>query len=327
MRRLGALLLGIASSIGSLHSQQSSLTGPIQGYTFDLPTQSFREVMGLPGSATFGPAVITGFDSGSVAPHKNYAIGFQQGSCFLVTGLDSSPVSAGIGGLSGQPDGVTWSGDGSVAIVFSRSGAWLQELSGLPDVPRVSAVVDLSALGGSVSAVVTDQLGRNIAVAIQGANGGVFLSSDSRSFVSALPMVNPAALTFSGDGTNLYVVDGSALQLTVFTIIDYSSQTFPLSSLQNPSAVASGRDSQGHPVVYVADANDQIFQVYDLASQQVAVNLPLSFQPTGIVALGPSSFVVYARSQPTDPLWLFASIPEAAVYFVPAAQSGSGGVN
>src|SRR6202042_2703904 len=95
-------------------SQPTSLSGPVEGYTFDLPTQSFRAVIGLPGSASFGPALATGFDVGWVAPHQNYAIGFRPGNkrrrelaigpgptgdvlvntCFLVTGLDSSPVSA-----------------------------------------------------------------------------------------------------------------------------------------------------------------------------------------------------------------------------------------
>src|ERR1700693_4028075 len=353
MRRLWAVPLGIALSIGPVCSQQTSLTGPLQGYTFDLPSQSFRAVIGLPGSASFAPALATGFDVGWVAPHQNYAIGFRPGNkrrreltvgrgatadaaiktCFLVTGLDSSPVSTGITGLSGRPDGIVWSGDGSVAVLYSRSGAWLQVLSGLPGAPQVGSLMDLSPLGGSLSAVATDQHGKSIALAIQGNlsiqsnRGGVFLSTDGQTFVSALPMANPVALTYSGDGAILYILDGDALQLDVFAVNGYSSQNFPLDGLRDPCAIASGRDAQGRPIVYVAGASDQIFQAYDPATQQVLVNLPLYFQPTGIAAFGPNSFIIYSPSKPGDPLWLFASVPQPAVYFVPAARSAEGGLN
>jgi hypothetical protein len=284
-------------------------------------------VIGLPGSSSFGQALVSGFDTGSVAPHKNYAIGFQQGNCVLVTGLDSSPVSTPISDVAGQPDAITWSGDGSVAVLYSRSGHWLQVLSGLPDAPQVGALVDLSPLGGSLSSVATDQQGKRIAVAIQGDSGGVFLLSDSQSFVPAFPMANPAALTFSADGASLYILDGGAIQLTVLALNDFSSQTFSLDGLQNPSAIASGRDAQGRPLVYVAGATDQIFRVYDPATQQILVELSLEFQPTSLAAFGLNSFVIASRSQPTDPLWLFASAPQPAVYFVPAAQPSAGGLD
>jgi hypothetical protein len=347
MHRLWAVPLGIALSIGPLYSQPTSLSGPVQGYTFDLPSQSFRTVIGLPGSASFGPTLATGFEMGWVAPHQNYAIGFRAGNkkrreltvgrapagdaaintCFLVTGLDSGPVSTRISGLTSQPDAIVWSSDGSVAVLYSRSGAWLQVLTGLPGAPQVGSVVDLSRLGGSLSAVATDQHGKTIALAFQGNGGGVFLASDGQNFSSALSMANPVALTFSGDGASLYILDGGALQLDVFAINSYSAQAFQLDGLQNPSAIASGRDAQGRPIVYVAGASDQIFQAYDLATQQVLVNLPLYFQPTGIAAFGPNSFVLCSPSKPGEPLWLFASVPQPAVYFVPAAQSGLGGLN
>jgi hypothetical protein len=320
-------LFGIALSIGSICAQQTFLTGPGESFTFDLPTQSFRAVIGLPGSSLFGPALVNGFDTGSVAPHKNYAIGFQQGNGFLVTGLDSGQVSStSVAGLSGQPDAISWSGDGSVAVLYSRAGSWLQVMRGLPDNPQVGGSVDLSPLGGSVSGVASDAHGMNLALAIQGDNGGAFLLTDAQSFAPLLALANPAALAFSADGASLYVLDGNAIQLNVVTMLDSSSQTFPLDGLQNPTAIASGRDAQGHPLVYIASASDEILRVYDPAAQQVLVDLPLGFQPTGITAFGLNSFVIASRSQPADPLWLFASMPQPAVYFVPAVQAGSGGV-
>jgi hypothetical protein len=326
MRRFWGFLLGIALSIGFLHGQQTFLSGPVEGFTFDPPTQSFRALIGLPGSALFGPALATGFDSGWVAPHKNYAIGFQQGNCLLVSSLDSDQISTtSIAGLSGQPEAITWSADGSVAVLYSRTGAWLQVLSGLPDAPQMGASVDLSSLGGSLTAVASDPQGKRTALAMQGDNGGAFLLTDVQTFAPALPIANPTALAFSEDGASLYVLDGNALQLDVVALSDGSLQTLSLDGLQDPFAIASGRDSQNRQIAYVASRSDQDFRAYDRATQQLLADLPLDFQPTGIVALGRNSFVIATRSKTQSPLWLFTSAPQPAVYFVPAPQPPTGG--
>jgi hypothetical protein len=326
MRSFWAFLPGIALSIGFLQGQPTFLSGPVEGFTFDPPTQSFRALIGLPGSALFGPALATGFDSGSVAPHKNYGIGLQQGNCLLVSSLDSDQISTtSIAGLSGQPEAITWSADGSIAVLYSRTGAWLQVLRGLPGAPQMDASVDLSPLGGSLTAVASDPQGKRIALAMQGDNGGALLLTDVQSFASVLPLANPTALTFSEDGASLYVLDGNSLQLDVVALSDGSFQTLSLDGLQDPFAIASGRDSQNRQIVYVASRNDQDFRAYDRATQQLLADLPLDFKPTGIVALGRNSFVIAARSKTQSPLWLFTTAPQPAVYFVPAPQPAIGG--
>ena len=326
MRSFWAVLPGIALSIGFLHGQQTFLSGPVEGFTFDPPTQSFRALIGLPGSALFGPALASGFDSGSVAPHKNYAVAFQQGNCLLVSSLDSQQISTtSIAGLSGQPEAITWSADGSVAILYSRTGAWLQVLSGLPDAPQMGASVDFSSLAGSLTAVASDPHGKKIALAMQGDNGGAFLLTDVQNLAPLLPLASPTALSFSEDGASLYVLDGSSLQLDVVALSDGSVQILSLDGLQDPLAIASGRDSQNRQVVYVASGSDQDFRVYDRATQQLLADLPLDFKPTGIVALGRNSFVIAARSKTQSPLWLFTTTPQPAVYFVPAPQPATGG--
>lgn len=321
MRGLCAVLIGIAVSLPPVCAQQTFFGGPIEGFTFDLPTQSFRAVIGFAGSATFGPALASGFDAGSVAPHTNYGIAFQQGSCVLVSGLDSQVSTAPLAGVNGQPDGISWAADGSVAILYSVTGNWLQILTGLPSAPQIGSAVDLSPLGGTLSAVASDRHGKNIAVAVQ---GGVFLSSDTQTFVSLFQIAQPKALAFSLDGASLYVLDGSAQQLDIVAVADGSFQTLSLDGLQDPEAVASDRDLQNRQVVYVASVSDQIFRVYDPATQQVLTELPLDVKPTGISAFGQNSFIITSRTKPMDALWLFRSAPQPAVYFVPAVLSSGG---
>lgn len=325
MRRVWLLILTITLSAGILPAQQASLAGPVEGFTFDAPTQSIRAITGMPGSALFGPALATGFDSGWVAPHANYAVAFLQGAYVLVSGLDSATVTTtALDGGQGQAESIAWSADGSVAVLFSRSSNWLQVLSGLPAAPQFGPAVDLSTLGGALAGVAADPHGQNIAVAVQGSDGGIFLLAGPQSFTPLIQMANPQALTFSEDGSTLYILDGATLQLLAAGVQDGSVQALALDGLQDPSAIASGRDLQGRQVVYIASGSDQILRLYDPAAQQVLVDLPLDFPPTSFTALGRHSFALSSRAQASDPLWVFEGAPQPAVYFIPAAQPAGG---
>jgi hypothetical protein len=326
MRRIPLLFLAPTLSIGFLLAQPAFINGPVEGFSFDPPTGSFRAVIGLPGSASFGPAILDRFDLGSVAPHSSYALAFSQGQCILVTALDSAAATASVAGVSTPPDSITWSGDGSVVILYSRGANWLQRISGLPGQPQVDPPVDLSPLGGSLAAVAIDRQGKNVALAIQGDSAGVYLFADGQNFVPAVTAANPVALTFSENGSILNVLDRSTLQLIQLTLNDWRLQSLPLDGLEDPIAIASGRDLQQRQVVFVASAQDQLLRVYDAATQEILTDLALDSKPTGIDAFGRNSFVVGSRSQATDPLWLFVSSPRPAVYFVPAARAASGGL-
>jgi hypothetical protein len=320
MRSLIALFLLASLSIGIVPAQ--SLSGPIEGFTFDAPTQSLRAVNGFPGSATFGPAVLNDVQYGSVAPYKNYAIAFKDGHCWFVSGLDSGRAStAVIPGVLGKPEGTVWSSDGSVAIVYSHSGNWIQTLAGLPRAPRANPHLDLSVLGGSLSAVASDAAGKQIAIAMSGPTGGVYLNTPSADFIPLSRMANPIALSFSDDGANLYALDGAALKLADITLSDWNSRMLSLTGLRDPFAIRVGHDAANRPLVFVASRSDRLLGVYNPASQKILATIRLGFQPTGLQDFGRNSFVIASRTKPGDPLWLFSSAPRPAVYFVPAAPA------
>src|SRR5689334_7679440 len=105
MFRLFASILGTVLSLGFGRAEQAFLSGPVEGYLFDVPTHSIRAVRGFPGSASLGPAILGNIDYGSIAPHKNYGIAFKDGRCMLVFSLESDPISAlPIPGALGLPD-------------------------------------------------------------------------------------------------------------------------------------------------------------------------------------------------------------------------------
>jgi hypothetical protein len=294
-----------------------SLRGPVEGFTFDAPTQSLRAVNGIPGAAQLGLPILTSITYASVAPDENHAVAVRNGDCLFVSGLKSGKAAtAAITGVSGHPEGVVWAGNSSLAVLYSFSEKWIQTLSGLPQAPHANSPVELSALSGTFSAVAVDVAGKQIAIAA----GGVFLISAGQDFVPIAKMANPIALSFSPDGANLYALDGAERQLAAITIANWNSRIFPLTEFENPIALRAGHDSANQPLVYVVSGKDRLLGVYNPASEKIQSTFRLGFEPTGVEDLGSNSFVIASRSNAGDPLWLFTTAPRMAVYFVPAGQ-------
>jgi hypothetical protein len=220
---------------------------------------------------------------------------------------------------------VAWSGDGSVAILYSHSASWIQTVDGLPKAPRVHAPVNLSILGGSLSAVGTDKAGKQTAVAMTGSAGGVYLNTAGQQFIPLAKMTNPMALAFSDDGAMLYVLESGAHQVEAIRISDWSTQVLPLNGLHDPFAIEPGHDSSGRSVLYVASRSDRTLAIYSLPAQKMTEKIRLFFQPAKLEDFGRDSFVLAPRLAASDPLWLLTTVPHPAVYFVPAGPAASRG--
>jgi hypothetical protein len=304
----------------SLPAQQPSVNGPVEAFTFDSPTRSLRAVTGIPGGATFGPALLDNLDVASVAPLLNYGVIFQNGKCLFVSGLGTKTISSvAIAGVTKYPDGILWSGNGSLAVLYSLAGGWIQSIGGFPAAPVAGTVVSVSSLGGSFTALAVDAPGKQIIVAMSGDKGGVY-ESVSGQFTSLVSMANPVSLSFSGDGQTLYALDAAAVQVKAVQISSHGFQTLALPGMTNPVAIQSLEDSESRQVLYVAGGNDRVLRILDVASQQIITDVALYFKPTGLSAFGNSSFVLASRSQAANPLWLFSSTPVSRAYFVPAIQ-------
>jgi hypothetical protein len=316
-----ALLIALGTlSTGFMTGQQASLNGPVEALTFDAPTRSLRAVLGSPGAASFGPALFDSLDYASVAPRQNYALAFQAGRCLFVSNLGSIPASTRVIPGVSRPEGIVWSGEGSLAILYSRSGNWFQAVSGFPNTPGVGPLVDVSTLGGSLTAIAVDQAGHQIAFAVNGDRSGVYETGDSQSFTPLISMTNAIALSFSNDGQTLFALDGAAPQVTAVSLAGNGFQTLALPGMNDPVAIQSVQDSQNRHLLYVAGNTDRLLRIVDVSSRQVVQDVPLNFEPTSLDPFGNTSFVVAARSQGQSPLWLFASTPQPAAYFVPAIQ-------
>jgi hypothetical protein len=299
---------------------QTSVSGPVEAVTFDPPTRSVRAVIGLPGAASFGPALLDNLDLASVAPGQNYGIVFEGGRCLFVTGLGSKKIGqATIENARTDPQGVAWAAGGSLAILYSVTGNWFQLVTGLPAAPVAGTVVESASLGGVLSGVASDASGEQIAVAVSGAEGGVYLYSNGQ-FARQASLNNPVSLSFSTDAKTLYALDAATPEVTAITLANDAFQSFALAGMSNPIAIQASLNASGQPVVYIAGGTDRSLRTLDLASGQFSADVALLFQPTGIAPFGATSFVLAGRSQAANPLWLLSNSASPAAYFVPAVQ-------
>lgn len=322
MGSVSAVLLLMILTIGPL-AAQTRLNGPIEGFTFDAPTESLRGIIGFLGSASLGPAIGSKLQYASAAPHKNYAIAFKDGQCLIVSGLDSEQITTSIVSESlAMPEGVAWSGDGSLAVLYSRAGNWVQVVSGLPVAPTIGPSLDISSLDGTLSTVAIDLHGGHIAVAVEGDKGGVFQIADDQTFLPLFSAPKATSLSFTDDGGTLYILEGGSKQLSELNLSDLTSQTWGVAELEHPAAVRIGRDSTQRQVIYLA--GDHLLLVYDLVSHEAIGSAQLAFEPTKIELLGGDSYLLRSRSNNDDPLWSFRNSPQPVVYFVPATPLMTG---
>jgi len=318
MLRIVALCAAL-SAISCLYSQQTGISGPIEGFTFDAPTRSIRAVTGSLGSASLSAPIVSLLDFASVAPGQDYGIAVRDGRTLLISGLGSDqPSVTTLPEISFTPDGVAWSGDGTAAILYSRKTGWIQMFTGFPESVSGASPVSIAVLGGTLATAAVDIHGHTSAIGIAGANAGVYgLKADSNSFYPLLQASKPASLAFSGDGSALYTLDASTGQISEIAMSNSARQIIPL-NLSDAIAIWPAANSTGRDILYVAGTSSRSLLVYDCVSQQTIASQPLSFEPTTIEPLSAGSYILRSRSSDDDPLWSFTDRGQAAIYFVPA---------
>jgi hypothetical protein len=312
------LFLAALSQVPSLLAQPSGVSGPVEGFTFDAPTRSIRAVNGSLGSASLGPAALDLLNFASVAPHQNYGVAFRRGQFLFVSQLGSDQVSTAVlQEPSSAPDGVVWSDDGSVAVLYSQMGSWIQTFTGFPAAVNPGPSISIAPLGGSLAAIATDLHGQSIAVGVTGDQGGVYVSANGQGFVPLLSMSSPVSLTFSADGGTLYALNGEANQVSELTLASSANQTWPLGT-EDAVAIKAASSASSLNVLYVVGGSDHLLLAFDPSTHRQIASVPLSFAPTAIETLGNNSFVLRPRTSNSDPLWSFTNGLQPIVCFVPA---------
>jgi len=317
MSKAFSLSIAALSAASVLFAQSSTLSGPVPGFTFDAATGSIRAVIGSLGSASLGPELGAPLDSAWVAPRQNYGVAVRGSEVLFVAALGGSrPLTVRLPGAAAVPNGVAWSDDGSVAVLYSQSGSWIQVYSGFPASIQPGSQV-IIPLAGSLSAIAVDPHGQRIAIGMSGDQNGVYQFSDDQGVASLMQLSAPVGLTFSADGSTLYALDQTTNQIFGMNLANSAIETWPAGAA-DAIAIRAAQNSAGANVVYVAGRSSRILLSIDPASHLTTAAAPLSFTPSIIEPLGASGFLLTRRTSPADTLWSFTNTAQPMVYFVPA---------
>jgi hypothetical protein len=310
MKRCGLYLLAASVAV-----QAQPFSGPVEGFAFDLQTSAVRVVLGRPGSAMLGRSTLPDVEFASVAPGRSYALAVREGRLILATNLDETEAHvADLGEARDSPDGVAWSGDGRIAVVFSRSNGWARLVRGMPDSPDAGEQIQLSS--GSIVDVSADLHGENITVLRHDEHRSI-VRFDRDLKPQPIPSLTDAvAITFCGLPGTLLVADASGSILA----IDLATQSIDsrIAAGENILAMRCLGAQEGSPVL-VTSTESRKARVYDTQRWEPIASIQLDFDADIPVHIGHSSLSLGGRGYAQEPLWVLSRrAGEWSVHFVPA---------
>ncbi len=299
---------------------QPAMQGPIPGLVFS--SGSIRPLLGIPGSASPGPALLTGLRWASIAPGGHWALISRSGrpaaAChFSDAGCsESSPAD-----LLAAIDSAVWSSDGAYALLRSSMSNQVQRLRFSESEASADAPVSLSGWG-EVTAMAIDRSGDQMAIGVSGMNAGLYLLKPGQSPELLASMARPAAAAFDATGKALFAVDLEAQRILEFDSGAGPVEFAPLSSSDEltPDPVGLAVSGNGRYLL-VADAANRAIRVYDRDLRSLANTLPLDFAPSRMDALSSGPTFLLNGSRANEWLMLLDAADIPRVYFVPAART------
>lgn len=305
-------------------SASQSMQSATLGFVCATDGSEVRAILGIPGASMLSRplALPTGATSLNFAPGQKYAIvaGAAGGSLGVMTFPSATPGPlVEISGAIAQPDIVSFSPNGTAAVVYSASEGRLEVLSGLPATPRIAREMSTTDLPSAV---------RLLALADDGAT---LLEGTANSIVYLLPEgVGPQLLETAGDleamafvpkSENALIFDRNAGALSLLQSVNSVPSHRPLAGGltglggQIALQVAAGR------VFITSTSSNRLWQV-DLQSSLVQ-DLQLPATATMLEPLRASGNYLLSW-QSGQPAWIVDTTGQTgSVYFVPAANGAA----
>lgn len=301
---LGASLLPAQSSIDS--------SGLVSGYLFDEPSHSLRPILGVPGSAYLGRAVLSGLDHALPAPGGSWAVALRGGRTVIVQLANGSvshewmPEDA-----AATYTAAAWAGDGKSAVLYDAASKSLQRI-GL-DSNKITILETITLeITGSVRTIAANRDGSRVAIAAgtEGAMTLYLVSSGTAKAVFESARIGAIAAA----SEKFYAVDEAAGMLMEADAA--ATPAWPVAE-----AISALRVSPDGSLVYAASKNSPRIAVYDTAARTLVREIATDTPAASLLALSRETLVLLnARRQRGDTLFVLDTQSDPAVYFVPAGD-------
>ncbi len=300
-------------------AQEVRLAAPISGAVFDAHSRSLRPVVGVPGAAYLGDALVSGLDLAVVSPDGKLALAVLNGKLCAIRGLDTLQIEWKE--LEGALEGVeriAWSGDAGAAAVYSPSSGRLQFWRDL----AAQGTADLSGMSGRLAALAVDSSGRAAAAAFEA--GGVWAISAGAEPRLLARMDHPAALALAGQDRDLFIADRAANEILLLRNYAQGGGAALFAAapqgVLDPVAMAISPDGRS---LVVASAEGRRLTAFNLVSAEVSGETVADFEPSRLERFSKSLFLLNHGGDGKDPLQVLDGSLGLSIYFVPAAaESG-----
>jgi hypothetical protein len=320
----------------SIAAAQSSISGPSLGVIYDAADQAIRPVWGIPGSSTVGSRIDTGFaiTAAAISPAQDYALAVSSdGSLklliFAAAGLSIQNVNS-----AATPDRMVLSPAGSSAILYYKSAASVQVVSGLPNSVKFGPPIDISALphapdvfaisddaavvlAGVMESVTRAPIRRLQAGRPVPSSGELFLiPQDGNASRSIRRVRHASAIAFFKKSHDVVIADDAASSVTM--VSDAGGATAPVwtfadEGLRAPDSVQVSADNKG---ILAGSSQGQVLAMLDSGGAN-AVFVPCACAPTVVRPLSVASIYQVTEAH-SGLLWILDSNPmNPRVLFVP----------
>jgi hypothetical protein len=304
------IFLSLLLSAG-LDAQPLDVRAPIVGFLHHTESGAIRPLLGVPGSAVLGPAVLRGVTSASIAPDGRWALIKTDGGARLIS---LAPSESSAENIIEAADRVVWTRSGSFAVLYSSSTRQLQRVR----LSRTQAFPDspVSVSWGEVTSLAIDAAGRQIAVGV--AELGLYLLRVGEAAPTLLPAIGrPGALAFDEDG-RLYAVDGASQRILRFDAaggaVEFASLTEPGEPATDPVGLAL---SKGGRYLLLADRATRAVRMYETGSGNLASTISLDFAPSRMEPLSSAPSFLLNEPGPKEWLLILNAADFPSVSFVP----------
>jgi len=330
-------LLSIRSALGVLtlsaalaQTDNGKTDFPRLGYIFDSSAQALRLVSGIPGAATFGPALSAGAPmlDAALSPAHDYAL-FTGAADSIPAVLQfgaGAPVTRPIEG-AGAAKTVVLSPTGKAALIASLDASSVQIVTGLPAQPTVLATLDISALPGQLEAMGIGDAGVPvISVSNTQTGSSVYLLSLDSAPRLLTGAGQVGAISFFPNRGDVLIADRQNNQ--VISISDVTGQAAASTLATNQAGVSDpigiAVSMDGHSV-YVANGGGKSILILDAITATAIASFNCSCTPSGLHRmLGKSVFRL--TDDVSQPLWVWdGDAVDPHIAFIPAVSDGSGG--
>lgn len=316
------LSLATAAAALSLAAQGVQWGAPISGLVYDPPTKSLRQLLGFPGGARLGPALLEGVEWAAVSPAGKAALVVAQAQTRLVTSSDLAKGEPGraLEGLTEGPKLACWAGDSSSVVVYSSGGRSMQRIAVTSANLAVEPPVVIQGLDADLTALASDRTGKILAAVT--AEGGVLLLADDGVATRLPPGVEATAIALNPEGTTLWVADRASRR--ILRRSGAESDSLEETLLYDPEKLADvtvlGLSADGRKLL-LASQSARLLHQFDLTLRSLDEGLPLEAPATLMHPLGdPALKLLSPRGKPGEPLYILDERQSPSVFFVPASD-------